>query len=253
MRSVGIDLRPFVNKGLLQIVATRPAIFGLERHLVSIHRQIGEMRPSVLIVDPITSLISNADRNDVIAMTTRLIDYLKSEKITAFFVSLSNPEGSVEMTEIRISSLMDTWMLLRDIELNGERNRGMYILKSRGMAHSNQIREFVLTNKGIRLLKVYLGREGVLTGSARVAQEAREKEAALERAQRSELAAAELARKRKSMEAKIAAMRAEFEAEKQEVAKLISQDERRVGRIEADRAAMAQSRGKNGQSRALGI
>jgi hypothetical protein len=192
---------------LLQIVATRPAIYGLERHLVSIHRQIGEMRPSVVVIDPITSLISNVDRNDVIAMTTRLIDYLKSEKITAFFVTLSNPEGSLEMTEIRISSLMDTWLLLRDIELNGERNRGMYILKSRGMAHSNQIREFVLTNKGIRLLKVYLGREGVLTGSARVAQEAREKEAVLERAQRSELTAAELARKRKSMEAKIAAMR----------------------------------------------
>src|SRR5260370_20309574 len=124
------------------------------------------------------------------------------------------------MTELRISSLMDTWMLLRDIELNGERNRGIYILKSRGMAHSNQIREFVLTNKGIRLLKVYLGQEGVLTGSARVAQEAREKEAALERAQRSELTAAELSRQRKSMGAKIAAIRAGLEAERQEVDQL---------------------------------
>jgi len=151
------------------------------------------------------------------------------------------------MTEISISSLMDTWLLLRDIELNGERNRGMYVLKSRGMAHSNQIREFVLTSKGIRLLKVYLGGERVLTGSARVAQEAKEKAEALERAQRSELTAVELEHKRKSMEAKIAAMRAEFEAEKQEAAKLISQDERRLGRIEADRVAMAASRGKNGQ------
>ncbi|HYR78501.1 MAG TPA: ATPase domain-containing protein, partial [Candidatus Dormibacteraeota bacterium] len=181
------------------------------------------------------------------AMTTRLIDYLKSEQITGFFISLSTAGSSLEKTEISISSLMDTWLLLRDIELNGERNRGMYVLKSRGMAHSNQIREFVLTNKGIRLLKVYLGSEGVLTGSARVAQEAKEQEAALERAQRSEVSAAELERKRVSMEAKIAAMRAEFEAEKKEAGKLISQDERRLGRIEAERAAMAASRGKNGQ------
>ena len=246
MRSVGIDLRPYVNKGLLQIVANRPAAYGLERHLVAIHKQIGDLHPSVVIVDPITSLVSNADRNDVLAMSTRLVDYLKSEQITGFFISLSTQGSTLEMTEISISSLMDTWLLLRDIELNGERNRGMYVLKSRGMRHSNQIREFVLTNKGIRLMKVYLGSEGVLTGSARVAQEAKEKEAALERAQRSEAAAAELEHKRMSMEARIAAMRAEFEAEKLEAAKLISQDQLRLGRIEAERAAMAASRGKNG-------
>ena len=246
MRSVGIDLRPYVNKGLLQIVANRPASYGLERHLVAIHKQIGDLHPSVVIVDPITSLVSNADRNDVLAMSTRLVDYLKSEQITGFFISLSTQGSTLEMTEISISSLMDTWLLLRDIELNGERNRGMYVLKSRGMRHSNQIREFVLTNKGIRLMKVYLGSEGVLTGSARVAQEAKEKEVALERAQRSEAAAAELEHKRMSMEARIAAMRAEFEAEKLEAAKLISQDQLRLGRIEAERAAMAASRGKNG-------
>jgi circadian clock protein KaiC len=248
MRSVGIDLRPFVNKGLLHVVSNRPAAYGLERHLVSIHKQISEFRPAVVIIDPITSLISNADRNDVLAMSTRLVDYLKSEQITGFFISLSTAGSSLELTEISISSLMDTWLLLRDIELNGERNRGMYVLKSRGMAHSNQIREFVLTNKGIRLLKVYLGSEGVLTGSARVAQEAKEKGAIMERAQRSEAAAAELERKRMSMEARIAAMRAEFEAEKLEAAKLISQDEQRLGRIEADRDAMAASRGRNGKN-----
>ncbi len=253
MRSVGIDLRPFVTKGVLQIIANRPAIYGLERHLVSMHKQISELRPSVVIIDPITSLIATADRSDVLAMITRLSDYLKSEQITGFFASLSDSEGNLEKTGISVSSLMDTWLLLRDIELNGERNRGIYVLKSRGMAHSNQIREFVLTNKGIQLLRVYLGSEGVLTGSARVAQEAMEKEAAFERAQRSELTAAELERKRKSMEARIAAMRAEFEAEKQEVAKVISQDEGRVGRIETDRTAMAASRGKNGQPRSRGI
>ncbi|MEA2680577.1 MAG: circadian clock protein KaiC [Candidatus Binataceae bacterium] len=248
MRSVGIDLRPFVNKGLLHIVSNRPAAYGLERHLVSIHKQISEFRPAVVIIDPITSLISNADRNDVLAMSTRLVDFLKSEQITGFFISLSSAGSSLEVTEISISSLMDTWLLLRDIELNGERNRGMYVLKSRGMAHSNQIREFVLTNKGIRLLKVYLGSEGVLTGSARVAQEEKEKGAVMDRAQRSEAAAAELERKRMSMEARIAAMRAEFEAEKLEAAKLISQDEQRLGRIEADRDAMAASRGRNGKN-----
>lgn len=253
MRSVGIDLRPFVTKGVLQIIANRPAIYGLERHLVSMHKQISDYRPSVVIIDPITSLIATADRSDVLAMITRLSDYLKSEQITGFFTSLSNIEGDIEKTEMSVSSLMDTWLLLRDIELNGERNRGIYVLKSRGMAHSNQIREFVLSNKGIQLLRVYLGSEGVLTGSARVAQEAMEKEAAFERAQHSELTAAVLERRRKSMEAQIAAMRAEFEAEKQEAAKLISQDRGRVGRIETDRTAMAASRGKNGQPRSRGI
>lgn len=253
MRSVGIDLRTFVSKGLLQIVANRPATYGLERHLVSIYKQISDFRPSVVIVDPISSLISTAEHNDVLAMTTRLIDYLKSEQITGFFISLSDAQGNLEKTELAVSSLMDTWLLLRDIEVNGERNRGIYVLKSRGMAHSNQIREFVLTNKGIRLLKVYLGSEGVLTGSARVAQEAREKEAAFGRVQRSEVNAAELERKHKSMEAKIAAMRAEFEAEKQEVSKLISQDAGRTGRIASERSAMAASRGKNGQPRSRGI
>ena len=246
MRSVGIDLRPFVNKGLLQIVANRPAVYGLEMHLVSMHKQIAELKPAVVIMDPITSLISTAGRDDVLAMITRMVDYLKSDQITGFFASLSDTEGSLEKTDVGVSSLMDTWLLLRDIEFNGERNRGIYVLKSRGMAHSNQIREFVLTNKGIRLVKVYLGGERVLIGSARVTQEAKEKAEALERAQRSELAAVELQRKRKSMEAKIAAMRAEFEAEKQEAAKLLSQDEQRLGRIEAERAEMALSRGKNG-------
>ena len=179
MRSIGMDLEPWVKKGLLRFHAIRSTFHGLEMHLATFHKLIQEFQPQVVIFDPIGSLIQAGNRKDATAMLTRLIDFLKMQRITALLTNLTSGDEAPEKTDVDISSLVDTWLLLRDIELGGERNRAMYVLKSRGMAHSNQIREFLLTDRGIELQDVYLGPEGVLTGSARQAQEAREKAAAV--------------------------------------------------------------------------
>lgn len=221
MRSIGIDLEPWMKQGLLQIYSVRPTIYGLEMHLVKMAKLIDEFKPKVVIVDPITNLISIGNETEVKAMLARLIDYLKAKQITALFTNLSQAGGPLEQTEFGISSLMDSWLLLRDIEVGGERNRGLYILKSRGMSHSNQIREFLLTDKGIDLIDVYLGPSGVLTGSARAAIEMQEKTAGLMHAEEIERKKRELERQRKSLEAQIAALHAEFEAKEEEVNMLI--------------------------------
>ncbi len=157
MRSLGIDLEPWEKKGLLRFAAARPTLFGLERHLVTIHKAIGEFKPTAVVVDPISNLMTSASSLEVKSMLTRLIDYLKGKQITAFCTDLTTAASDLEQTEVGISSLMDTWLLLKTIEEKGERNRGLYILKSRGMAHSNQIREFILSDQGIQLLDVYTG------------------------------------------------------------------------------------------------
>jgi circadian clock protein KaiC len=168
MRSIGIDLEPWVRKGLLQFHAARPTYGGIEEVLLVTHKHISSFQPSIVVVDPITNLLMVSTLNEVRSMLTRLVDFLKTQEITAIFTSLTAASGSLEASEADVSSLMDTWLLLKAIEVGGERNRALYVLKSRGMEHSNQIREFLLTNDGLRLLDVYLGPEGVLTGSARV-------------------------------------------------------------------------------------
>src|SRR5262249_5464321 len=162
------------EQGLLLIHASRPTLQGLESHLVTMHKLVNEFRPTVVIVDPLTNFVSAGSAQEVNAMLLRLVDLLKAEEITALFTALTSGGDALERTQIEMHSLIDTWLLLRDIELGGERNRGLYVLKSRGMNHSNQIREFRLTARGIELLEVYSGPQGVLTGSMRAAQEARE-------------------------------------------------------------------------------
>jgi circadian clock protein KaiC len=170
MSSIGIHLETFVKKGLLHIHATRPTLHGLEHHLTSTIKLINKLNPQVVILDPIDAFIMGDNLGEVKIMLLRLVDFLKMKNITAFFACLTNSIGAEKFTDMAISSLIDTWLLLRDIEIGGEKNRGLYILKSRGMAHSNQIREFVLTDHGIKLLDVYVGPEGVLTGSAKLVQ-----------------------------------------------------------------------------------
>ena len=227
MQSIGIDLEPWVEKGLLKIRASRATLYGLEMHLVSMHKLINEFKPSVVIVDPVSNLVTVGNEEEVKSMLTRLIDMLKTEQITAMLTYLSKGGDALEATEVGISSLIDTWILLRDIELGGERNRGIYILKSRGMAHSNQIREFRLTDKGIDIIDVYTGPAGVLTGTARTAQEAKERSEEALRKEEIERKERELERQRKAMEAQIAAIRAEFESREDELKKLTRQEKRR--------------------------
>lgn len=247
MSSIGIDLARWVKKGLLKFHSSRPTLYGLEMHLVTFHKLIEDFNPQVFIVDPISNLSAAGKASEVKSILTRLFDYLKVKKISTFLTNLTHTGSSLESTSEEISSLIDTWLFLRDIELNGERNRGFYILKSRGMAHSNQIQEFLLTNQGIDLIDIYTGSGEVLTGSARIVQEAEEE--ASEHARRSEVdrRLREQARKMKAMDAKIAALRTEFDMESEEM-NMMKEEERKRQRVLAEeRLKMADLR-KGGPS-----
>ena len=240
MGSIGIDLAPWIERGLLRFYASRPGAFGLEKHLITIHDMAASFDPKVVVIDPVTNFASAGSHTDVKSMITRLIDVFKSRGITAMFTSLTSGDAAPELSEVGVSSQMDTWLLLRNLECNGERNRGLYVLKSRGMAHSNQIREFVMTNHGIELLDVYTGASGLLTGSARVAQEYREKAEAEDRKVQLKHKAAELKDKRQMVEAQISRMLSELEAEELGFAKLVETREMQAGAAEF---AIRRSRG----------
>ena len=242
MRSIGVDLEPWVKKGLLQFYASRPGTFGLEKHLVTIHDLTSSFNPKVVVIDPITNFVSIGTDTEVKSMVTRLIDVFKSRHITALFTSLTTGDNAAESTEVGVSSQMDAWLLLRNLESNGERNRGLYVLKARGMAHSNQIREFVLTDHGVQLIDVYVGPSGLLTGSARIAQDLREKVDAANRKQQLERKQLELKQKRLQMETQIERLRAEFKIEEQSILRGVDD----MNLIDKDaslaRAAMGHSR-----------
>jgi circadian clock protein KaiC len=241
MKSIGIDLELCVKKGLLKFHAVRSTFYGLETHLVRMQKLIDEFKPASVVVDPITNLINAGDQNDVKSMLTRLIDYLKAKQITTVFTNLTHLASS-ESTESEVSSIMDTWILLRDIELGGERNRGIYILKSRGMAHSNQIREFRITSKGVDIVDVYAGPAGVLTGSARLSQEIRDKEMEDSRKEEIEKLQRDLEHKLKLMDAQVTALQAEFKAKEEEVKQIINQEKRREKKISENRKEMGRMR-----------
>jgi circadian clock protein KaiC len=242
MQSVGIDLGRWIDEGLLNVHASRPTAHGLEMHLALIHKMVRDFRPQVVIVDPITSLVHAGTTATAGAMLLRVVDFLKAEGVTALFTSLTAGGTDIEQTEVGVSSLVDTWLLLKSIEHNGERNRGLYVLKSRGMAHSNQIREFVLGPNGVELVDVYVGTGGVLTGSSRLAQEAREGAERRSRQWELERKRRDMARKKKALDARVAAMQAEFDAEFEEMERAVEQDQTVVIRLEHDRAEMARSR-----------
>ena len=252
MRSIGIDLGPWVDDGLLQIHASRPTLHGLEQHLVIMHDAVRAFRPTVVAIDPISNLTLSRNDSEVKPTLMRLIDFLKQQQITALFTSLNQDATIVEESEIGVSSLMDTWLLLRNVEFNGERNRTIYVLKSRGMAHSNQVREFVLSDGGIDLIDVYAGTDRVLTGTARVAQEAHELGAAEIRQQDHKRKLLQLASKRKAIEAQIAALQVEAEADAAEVNLAIAQETLQEKTTLRNTNAMAQLRGgttgPNGQA-----
>lgn len=244
MRSIGVDLERWLKKGLLEIHASRPTLYGLEMHLVSIHQEISRFSPTIVIVDPISNLSAAESEIELKPMLMRLIDTLKSRQITALFSSLTSGAASLEESQIGVSSLMDAWILVRNIECNGERNRMLYVLKARGLAHSNQVREFVMSSKGVDLLDVYTGPEQVLTGTARLAQEAREQAKAADVQEEHEQKMRDLERKRKVLASQIAALESERESEESEVKRSIEQDNRRRIIQLGDRNALAALRGK---------
>jgi circadian clock protein KaiC len=222
LKSIGMDLERWVKKGLLRFHAARPTGQGLESHLVTMFHLIDEFKPKNVIMDPVTNFNSVGTLEDVKSMLSRLLDFLKAKQITLLCTSLTGGGDDEQQSEVGISSLMDTWLLVRNLEANGERNRGFYVLKSRGMAHSNQVREFVITGKGIDLVNVYVGEGTVLTGSARIAQEARERAEALAAQQEFEARQREMGRKRAAAEAEIAALRAKVSTEEEDLKRLIN-------------------------------
>ncbi|HMU42889.1 MAG TPA: circadian clock protein KaiC [Ignavibacteriaceae bacterium] len=242
MSSIGIHLEPWVKEGLLHFHATRPTLHGLEHHLSTTIKLINKVNPQIVILDPIDAFIMGGNQTEVKIMLLRIVDYLKMRNITALFASLTNGSENQELTDMAISSLIDTWLLLRDIEIGGERNRGLYILKSRGMDHSNQIREFILTDHGIELLDVYVGPEGVLTGSARLSQEAKNDADQLLRKQEIERKQTGLELKRAAMEAQIVVLKSAFKEEESKTIKLIDMEKANTKKFAEDKTKMAKSR-----------
>jgi circadian clock protein KaiC len=237
MRSIGIDLAPWLEGGLLRLEAARPSLYGLESHLSRVQRDIDLFQPASVIIDPISSL--QGDWVDLHAVLLRMVDLVKARGITSLMTSLVAGDDRVNSTDQGISSLMDTWLSLTNIELNGERNRGLYVLKSRGMKHSNQIREFMLTDEGIRLVEAYLGPAGMLTGSARLAQEAVEKSAARRREQDLDRKRREIADRRRTIEREMSDLQVTLAGADDDLAMLLEQEATRDQGQVADRMAMA--------------
>ena len=242
MRSVGIDLERCVKKGLLNFQNARPSSYGLEVHLALMHKVISEYQPSVVVVDPVTNFLAVANEGDTKAMLTRLIDLLKTKEITGMFTSLTSAGKEIEDSEVGVSSLMDAWLLVKNIETNGERNRGLYILKARGTAHSNQVREFLLTDHGVELVDAYIGSEGVLMGSARSSQVARETAAERERRLATERKERELRRKKELYEAQLLALKGQYEAERDAILNELNEEQNRLKVLADQRLEIARLR-----------
>ncbi|MFA5263886.1 MAG: circadian clock protein KaiC [Opitutaceae bacterium] len=255
MQSIGLRLGPLVRRGLLRFHSARPSLYGLEMHLATMFKEIAAFQPHVVVVDPITSLMDAGTDSETKGMVTRLVDYLKGGQVTSLFTSLTRGGHALQQSEMAMSSLMDSWLLLQDFEGNGERNRVLYVLKARGMAHSNQIREFLISNRGIDLVDAYIGPSGVLTGSARVAQNALEKAGMLASHQEAARRKRELEHKRAALERQISGLRSEHEASAEELrqidqqvgtqTRLLTTERTELGRLrQADVSVEAKTPGK---------
>jgi circadian clock protein KaiC len=242
MHSIGIDLEQWVKKGLLRFQATRPAFTGLEMQLTMMHKATIKFDPQVAIIDPLNGFVTGSNVNEVKSMLMRLADFLKTRQISSIFTQLISSNATHMENDVAISSMIDSWLMMHDIEIGGERNRCLYIIKSRGMAHSNQVRECRITDHGLELCEVYVGAGGVLTGSARLAQEAQELALKLTRKQEVERRQIELESKRRALDAQIAALRAEFDVREAESMKIISQEEAQATQLVQERAEMGVSR-----------
>jgi circadian clock protein KaiC len=230
MRSIGTDLECYVKTGLLDFRTMRPTQYGLETHLVVMEKLVDEFKPAVVIIDPISTLSAIGSARETKSMLARFVDFLKARQVTALFTFLRQSGADVE---IGVSSVMDIWISLRMVESNGEQNRLLHIIKARGMAHSRQVHEFVLSEKGVQLLDVYVGPSGVLTGSARVAQENRERAEKLERQRGFERQQSELKRKKLELETRMAAFKVEIK-EVQDELELGVSEEKADGRTTAE-------------------
>lgn len=238
-RSIGLDLTDYVEKGLLRFEAVHPTAYGLEMRLVKIYAWVKEFQPRAVVIDPMSNLAASGTANQTKNFLMRLIDLFKSQQITVFFTNLVQGDNASQYTEIGISSLMDTWLELRTIENNGERNRIFSILKSRGMKHSNQVREFLLTSQGVELVDVYLGQRSFLTGTARISQQAQEKLDQLSRQQEFERKKRLLEHQRALVQTQIAALEIQLATDQEELDMFSQQEEANLQILFENRDSMA--------------
>jgi len=246
MGSIGMNLREHIDKGLLQFHSSRPTLHGLEMHLVEIHKKIERFDPKTVILDPITNLVTVGSMSEVKSILIRLIDFLQTKQITVLFTALNLNSNVDTQTDEGVSSLVDSWLSVRDVESNGERNRGLYIMKSRGMQHSNQIREFIITDHGLKLVDVFIGPDGILIGSARESQQLEEATGIELRNFEVSRKDREIRRKRVVLETKIATLKEEFESLKDELNRAHQEEEFRKQTTKKNRYDLTQNRNKQG-------
>ena len=242
MKSIGINLQEHVNNNLLHFHASRPTLNGLEMHLVSIHKVIKQFKPKVVVLDPITNLVTIGSVSEVKSMLIRMIDFLQEEQITVLFTALTLSSSNIEQADEGVSSLVDAWLMVRDIEANGERNRGLYIMKSRGMKHSNQVREFIISDDGLDLVDVFLGDSGVLIGSAREEQELIKKTGVALRTNALNRKDREIQRKEMVLQAKIAGLKEEFESLQDELNNTFIEENLKKEILEQNRQELLEKR-----------
>ncbi len=242
MRSIGLDLQPWIDSGQWRHVAARPTFYSLEMHLAVMLREVARMNPTLVVLDPISAFLESGDRQEVQAMLLRMVDYLKNRGITAVFTHLAHTQGDTVATDAGLSSLMDAWILMLNREVNGEFNRELYLLKARGTAHSNQVREFIMSEHGLRLLPPHLGESGALTGTARRAEEARLRRVETVRAQEVERLRVAAEQRRRLAQAQIEELQAQIEASELELRRIAENENEYVRQARQDLAEMEASR-----------
>lgn len=242
MRSLGIDIGRWIRSGALRFIATRPTFYSLEMHLAVMLREVTRFDAKLVVLDPISAFLEGGDRLEIQAMLLRMVDFLKGRGATAVFTHLAHDQGGRAQTDLGLSSLMDAWILLLNREVNGEFNRELYLLKARGLAHSNQVREFIMSDDGIRLVPPYLGESGALTGSARKHEEAKSRRAEIKRKAEVLRAQQQIQQRRRRARAQIEALQAELDADEIELSAMTQDEDDYLRQAADDMSEMESSR-----------
>ena len=242
MKSIGIDTGRWIKADKLRFIATRPTFYSLEMHLAVMLREVTRFKPSLVVLDPISSFLESGDRMEIQSMLLRVVDFLKSHGITAVFTHLMHGQGGAVETDAGLSSIMDAWILLLNREVSGEFNRELYLLKARGLSHSNQVREFIMSDEGINLVPPYLGESGALTGSARKNEEARYRRAEMRRRAELSKVQQQIQQKRRRAKAQMEALQAELDADEIELNAMTQGEDEYLRQAAEDNIEMERSR-----------
>ena len=235
MKSIGLSLDKWVNEKLLYFYTARATTNSLEGHLDNIMTMVREVEPTCVVLDPISAFRPIANENETKLMLIRLNDYLRARKITTVFTALSSDGEYSEHADVQLSSIADTWIVVRIMDYKGERNNVMQLMKSRGMSHSRQMKEMYFTGNGLKLQNVYQGPEGVLTGAARIGQEKYEKLKEARNVIEIDKNRKKIERKKSLLEASIEALKHEYEEELEALHAAIEEAEEQNSKIKETR------------------